>query len=250
MILSAALLFASALSVSQTTGSIAGCIADATGQRLARAEIFATGESTRPTTSADASGCFELKALTPRRYRVTARLAGFNNSTRDNVAVAAGAATPLDMRMSISPICECVRFAGSLADHLKEADAILHLRIAAPTEAATSASIYYPHSAVVLHAIKTTPKAGNPITLLQGQISGSALPYEAGDEFVAFLRSVPDRGYTIINDNPESMVSLGSRKIAMVFVVRDGRIVDAPADFSRYAGTTLDSFMRELRKGI
>lgn len=36
-------------------------------------------------------------------------------------------------------------------------------------------------------------------------------------------------------------------KSAMVFLVRGGQIVDAPTEFSKYVGSTLDSFMYELR---
>ncbi len=231
----------------QATGSIAGCIMDATGRRLPGVTVVATGESARHTTEANTTGCYEIKAVTPGPYRVTARLVGFNNVTRDNVAVAGGSPTSLDLTMSISPICECVRVTGSLAQALKEADAVLHLRIAAPTGRGTSASIYYRHSATVLHAIKAASDSGTTVALLQNQRSGASLPYDADQELVAFLRSVPGKGYTIINGDPGLVI--GNEKYALVFLVRDGQIVDAPTAFSRYIGTTVDSFMYELRAG-
>jgi hypothetical protein len=42
------------------------------------------------TTTADAGGCYELKHLPIGSYRVTARLTGFDNATRDGVTIAPG----------------------------------------------------------------------------------------------------------------------------------------------------------------
>jgi hypothetical protein len=58
-------------------GSLAGCISDASGQRLPGVTILAQLPGVRRTTEADTTGCYELKDLGPGSYRVIARLRGF-----------------------------------------------------------------------------------------------------------------------------------------------------------------------------
>ena len=80
---------------------------------------------------------------------------------------------------------------------------------------------------------------------MQRQTSGAADPYERDQEMVAFLQSAGSPGFAIVNDAPE--LNVGQQKPAMVFLVRDGRITDAPTDFAEYVGATLDGFSYELR---
>jgi hypothetical protein len=242
------IVIAAALWIPQSTGSIAGCIVDSARQPLPGVTVIATGESLRHTTETTKAGCYELKGLAPGSYRVTTRLQGFTNVTRDNVAVAAGSGTPLDVTMNVSGMCDCVLVNLTLAEHVSAADAVLHLRITGPRAGQPPGATYYQHAATVLHAVKSAGSPESTIPLVQDQTSGAPDPYDRNQEMVAFLRSAQGLGFAIVNGNPA--LNSGKQQTAMVFLVRDGQIIDAPTKFSRYIGATLESFMYDLRPGV
>lgn len=241
------LFLASTVSSLQATGSITGCIVDAMHKPLPGATLVATGESVRGTTEANTLGCYNLKGLPPGKYRVTARFPGSTNVTQDNVTVPARDGAPRDFTLKTSGRCECVIVRGSLADVMKQSDAVLHVRITGPLEGQREGSEYYQHAATVLHSIKF-PGLAAPATvpLLQDQAAGSPVPYDVDQEMVVFLRSFEKRGFVIVNGAIE-LNRDNKEKAALVFAVRDGQIVETPSDFSKYVGTTLDSFLYELR---
>jgi hypothetical protein len=113
---------------SGTAGSIVGCMSDTTRQPLPGATVVAKSGGVQRTAVADSAGCFELKDLPPASYRVTARLLGFDNVTRDRVVVTPATATHLDFRTRVSSICECVLFRLSLTELYGHADAVFHVR--------------------------------------------------------------------------------------------------------------------------
>jgi hypothetical protein len=108
----------------QATASLAGCISDPLGYRIPGVTIVAKADGSQRTVDADTSGCYEVKNLKPGSYRVTFRLAGFDNVTRDRVILEAGNVARFDSTMRISPICECVRVPTprTLAEAWKGAD--------------------------------------------------------------------------------------------------------------------------------
>src|SRR5436190_24101682 len=116
----------------QQTGSIAGCIVDAMHKPLPGVTVVARGESVRGTIETNTLGCYNLKGLAPGAYRVTARLLGFTNVTRDNVRVSANAPASLDLTMSVSGKCDCPAVQRTLAERVQEADAVYHVRILGP----------------------------------------------------------------------------------------------------------------------
>jgi hypothetical protein len=66
---------------------------------------------------------------------------------------------------------------------------------------------------------------------------------------VVFLEAQGSDAFRITNDTPELGVpGRGSEHIAMVFLVRDGRIQHAPSEFSRYVGQPIGAFLGELRR--
>jgi hypothetical protein len=154
----------------------------------------------------------------------------------------------LDFTMRVSPICECVRVAGSLADHWKHADAILHIRLSDSEPAGSTPQGYYRHAATVLTAVKK-PERDRPEQLLvvQNQRGGVPGPYDVGQELVAFLESSAGDAFRITNDEPGLTVPTGSHDPSMTFLVHDGRIQRAPPEFSRYAGMPIAAFLDELR---
>jgi len=112
-------------------GSIVGCLSDTVlQQRLPGATVVAKGSGAQHTTVTGRDGCYELKDLPPAAYRVTARLAGFDNVTRGRVLISPSTATRLDLTTRTSPICECVHEGGiTLADQWDYADAVLHVQL-------------------------------------------------------------------------------------------------------------------------
>jgi hypothetical protein len=223
---------------SRTTGSIVGCVVDTMRQGLPRVTVVATGGGLHRTTVADSAGCYELNNLPPASYRVTARLTGFDNVTRDKLVVAPSTATHLDLTTRVSSICECIRVSGSLAVLWDHADAVLHVRLSDSEHASSTPEGYYRHSATVMTALKQ-PAGSRPATIfvLQNQRSGSPEPYDVGQELVAFLESSGSNVFRITNDDDASMV----------FLVREDRILRAPSEFSSYFGMTIGSFLEELR---
>ncbi len=218
-------------------------------QQLPGATVVAKGGGLQRTTVADRAGCYELTDLPPASYRVTARLTGFDNVTSDIVVVASSTSTRLEFTTRPSAICECIRMTGTLAELRDRSDAVLHVRLSESETAGSTAGGFYRHSAAVVGAVKQAagPRPGT-ISLLQNQRSGSPDPYDAGQELVAFLQSSGPNAFRLMNDDPGPSAG-DSVDPSMVFLVRGDRIQRAPPEFSRYIGTSVSSFLEELRTG-
>jgi hypothetical protein len=229
-------------------GSILGCVTDTMRQRLPGATVVAKGGGVQQTTVADRGGCYELKDLPPASYRVTARLLGLDNVTRDRLVVAPSTATRLDFTTQPSSMCECVQVTGSLAEHWNHADAVLQVRLTDSEPSPSTPRGYYRHNATVLTAVKQ-PAGPRPaaIVVLQNQRSGAPDPYDVGQELVAFLEASGSDAFRITNDEPQLTVLAGSHDLSMVFLETDGRIQRAPSEFARYVGMPIDAFLQELR---
>jgi hypothetical protein len=230
-------------------GSLVGCASDTMEQRLPGVTIVAKTGRLQRTTTADASGCYELRALPAGSYRVTARLAGFDNVTRDGVTIAPTGVARMDFAMRVSPICECVRFGGTtLAAQWDYADAVLHLRLSASEPQPTTPAGYYRHAATVLNVLKKpVGPLTTPVFVLQNQRSAAPGPYDIDQELVMFLKSQGSAGFAITNDEPGLAVAGASDDPATVFLVQESRIQRAPSEFSRYGGMPLGVFLDELR---
>jgi hypothetical protein len=229
------------------TGSIVGCFLDSIQRPLPGATVVVKGDGVERSTVTDGAGCYEFKDLPLALYRVIARLAGFDNVTRDRLIVAPAQATRLDLTTRLSPICECVGVAGGLAEHWNHAAAVLHLRLADSEPGASTRQGYYRHFATVIRILKRPADLrSDTMFVLQNQRSGTSGPYDVGQELVAFLES-SDSDYRIVNDEPGLVVQRGSDTPAMAFLVKDGRIQRAPPGFSQYLGMSIDSFLEELR---
>ena len=218
-------------------------------ERLPGVSVVAKAGDVQRTTTADAGGCYELRDLPTGSYRVTARLTGFDNVTRDGVTITPAGATRMDVTMRVSSICECVRLGGtSLAEQWAYADAVLHVRLSASEPHPTTPVGYYRHAATVLDAVKTTAgPLATPVFVFQNQRSAAPGPYDIGQELVMFLKSRGAGGFAITNDEPGLVVSTETSDPAIVFLIERGHIQRAPSGFSRYVGMPLDLFLDELR---
>jgi len=192
------------------------------------------------TTTTDRNGCYELSDLAAGSYRVTARLAGFVNATSDGVNILVRDVAHLDIAMRLSTICECVALGGTtLANQWDHADAVLHVRLAAPESQSTTPVDYYRHVVSVIAPLKMpADSVKTPVFALQNQRSGSAAPYDIGQEAVIFLRSSGSNGFVIASEVDGQDV---------VFLIQDGHIQGAPSFLSRYVGMALDTFLAEVR---
>lgn len=231
-----------------TTGTIAGCVTDPIMQRLRGTTIVATGARVKRMTMADASGCYELRDMPPGSYRVTSLLRGFNNVTRDGVAVSRAAVTQLDFTTRPSSMCECIFPAGpTVAEHWNFANVVVHVRLSeSPPESAAPPG-HYRHVATVLNAFKL-PSGGvlrGPIFVLQNQEGGLWEPYDVGQEAVLFLQSWKGSDFVITYDDPGH--ASNDDPPAIAFLIQNGRIVHAPPGFSGYVGERIAVFLDELR---
>lgn len=218
-------------------------------QRLPGVTVVAKTGRVQRTTTADAGGCYELRDLPIGSYRVTARLTGFDNVTRDGVTIPSTGVARMDFVMRVSPICECVRLGGTtLAEQWNHADAILHVRLSASESQPATPVGYYRHTATVIDALKK-PAASleTRVFVLQNQRSAAPGPYDIDQELVVFLRSSGSSAFMITNDEPGLAVPTGSYDPAIAFLIQDGRIQRAPSEFSRYVGMPLGAFLGELR---
>jgi carboxypeptidase family protein/TonB-dependent receptor-like protein len=99
--------FASAASAQVFTGRIDVTVEDATGGRLPGVNVDLTGPVNQ-TQVTDAQGQAHFLNLPVGTYAVKAAIQGFNTYTNTQVAVATGAATPLNVRMGVAGTAETV----------------------------------------------------------------------------------------------------------------------------------------------
>jgi hypothetical protein len=148
--------------------------------------------------------------------------------------------------MHISPICECVQIARphTLAEAWQQAQAVLHVRVEKPPSDSTVQSGTYRHTVTILHALKLQPAGRNPrqAVVVEYQRNGAEGPYEPGQELVIFASGWNSERPTFSGLGADCCGNLGT-----VFVVRDGRIARAPAEFTQYVGMPIDRFLDELR---
>ena len=231
------------------TGSIVGCILDPTQQPLPGATVVAKADGVQRSTVTDGAGCYEMRDLPLALYRVTARVAAFDNVTRDRLIVGPAQPTRFDLTMRLSRICECVSVPGGLAEQWDHAVGVLHLRLADSEPVPSTPQGYYRHLATVIRVLKQPAGLrSSAMFVLQNQRSGTPGPYDVGQELVAFLESSSEsNSYGITNDEPALAVAPGSDAPAIAFLVQDGRIQRAPPGFSQYLGISIDSFLEELR---
>jgi hypothetical protein len=94
-----------------TTGTLRGTVADPNGGVIAGASVTAKNEATgsvSPTTTSTGEGTFEIPALPPGSYTVTAEAPGFKRAVSTNVVVRAGIVNPVNVAMEAGNVAETV----------------------------------------------------------------------------------------------------------------------------------------------
>jgi hypothetical protein len=191
---------------------------------------------------ADEEGRFELSDLPQGAYAVTAELAGFQTQSQQNVIVAPGRTSTVNLVLAIGCLAEVVYVDLGIPWAIQEADAILHLRILAsgPAKRWTfrdSCLIGAEYTATRIRVLKIPPGQGlswSTIRFVQEGIGRAA--YSTGQEYVALLRweARMDRFHPVAG-------------ALFMFQVRDGRVVwtrtDAP---TLKDGMLLENFLAAL----
>jgi hypothetical protein len=170
---------------------------------------------------------------------VTGQLAGFQRQTEQNVIVAAGRTSTVDLILAIGCLEEVLYVDQGISWAIHEADAVLHLRIS-ETEPPTqwtfrgSCLIGAEHRATVVRALVTLPErglSGRSIRFVQ-----EGRPYPPSHEYVALLRweLSLERFHPIAGP-------------LFMFPVRDGRVVWHRADAPTLRdGMSVDDFLAAL----
>jgi hypothetical protein len=191
------LLSIAAPALAQATGAVAGCVAlepnqpsPEPNQPIPGATIILGAQGHKITTLTDERGCYEFRDLPASVYRITARLLGADNVTRDQVNISPGQIERVDFTTRISGFCECLAPPTTLRGFYDEADAVVHVRILRPDSELPSPRGFFTQTAETLEVFKRH-KIGGPIDkvfrFLQNQSSGAPDPYDVGQELVLFV---------------------------------------------------------------
>jgi outer membrane receptor protein involved in Fe transport len=107
-------LFATPLFAQETTGQIAGRIADSQGLGVPGATVTVTGPQGVKTTTTGAEGRFAIPFLTPGTYSVRAELQGFKSIEQKDVTVSLGKTADLALKMEVGGVTEIVQVQGAV----------------------------------------------------------------------------------------------------------------------------------------
>jgi hypothetical protein len=228
----------------QTTGSVSGCVRDTLNYPLPRANVSITAPGLRLAVVADAEGCYQFPELPPHVYRVTARLPGLDNTTRDKVSVGAGQAQRVDLVTAPSSICECLADATTLRELFERADAVVYLKIVDANSDEPSPRGFFRQHVASLDVLKRHQGLAPAMTFLQDQSSGAPDPYQPGEELVLFLMWSPGAGTYVSFTTRTHMPNPGYN----VVVIQDGRVARAQGSLAHYRGAPLENLLADLRK--
>ena len=100
----------------QGTSSIGGKVTDQGGGVLPGVAITLVNEDTGLTRDliTGAEGSYLASQITPGRYRVTAKLAGFKTLERRNIVLEVGHTTPLDFTLEVGQLADTVTVSADL----------------------------------------------------------------------------------------------------------------------------------------
>jgi hypothetical protein len=237
------LLWASPASA-QGTSVIAGCVTG-DGSPLPAATITIMAPGTRIMLQADQQGCYQM-SVPAGRYRITARLTGFDNVTRDRVRVAAGQLVRVDLATRLSAICECFTTPTTLRHLFAFADAVAYLRILNIETLLPPRHALFTQTAQVIEVLKihdAMSSRGSTLTFSQEQVSGTPEPYVPGEEYVLFLRWWPTERMLVATSNFHE-----GNHTATMFVVEGGIVTRSPPSLAQFTGKPVEFLLAELRR--
>src|SRR6202521_1736581 len=94
-----------------------GTVLDATGASVAGAQVTITNEATGAPRSAttEADGRFVFNQVTPGKYKVEVKAAGFKTTVRQHVDILVGITSTLDIRLEVGAVAETVTVSEQVA---------------------------------------------------------------------------------------------------------------------------------------
>jgi hypothetical protein len=218
----------------RTTGTVAGCITDTTGQPLPGVTVDVGGNGRHRIVQSDASGCYAVPDVSSGSHFVFARLQGFVSMTRDNLNVEPGRSQTIDLQMRIAPMCECIALPRTLSALWDEADAVVRVRIIERDSSHPEPG----HRAALLGVWKRPPtlNTSETLTFVRHAEPNEVEPYAAGQDFVVFLKWSPAQQVFVRMSGGEGTVG--------AFAVENGRIHSGP--IAGYAGMEAGQLVNEL----
>jgi hypothetical protein len=231
-----------AAAAAQATGTISGCVTDASGRGLPGVRVVASSGTREGSAITTSSGCYEVKAVLPGAYTLTASLPVFATSTKEGVVVHAGQTTGhVDFELchtsQTTTIIDWVS-PGELADAWKSADVVADLRIVATRSlSAVCAVSDVIHTASVLEVLKKDSAWRSAKTIEVGQEiwSQEPTPFRVGQRLILFLTRT-DRGWFVRTFGP-----------AYTFYVNGDSLVAGRATRVNTDGLSVKDFLTQLR---
>jgi hypothetical protein len=233
----------------QGIGGVVGTVSDGTKSPLPRVKVTVTTTSLQRTTVTDSHGHYQFNDLPNGTYTAKVELPGFETAVESNVVVKTGATTGLSFGLKIGCIDEAVRVDLGLAWALREAHAIVQIRISEsrPPERCpvTGFCVCAEHVAVANRVVKAPPPDVSLTTIrflqegtddILESRPGAEKPYAPGQEYIAFLRwdSAAHRFLRIAGPT-------------YTFPIRDGRVEFRRTDAPGIAdGMAVDDFLSAL----
>jgi hypothetical protein len=184
---------------------------------LAGTRVTIDGLKTHQEAVTDASGRFDFTAVAPGSYNLKAEMPGYVMETSAEVQVARGAPATADFVLHPACLEEGSYVDGGLTWALQAAQAILYVRLAAPSApdrwiVGDQCVVGIDHPATVLSILNMGPSSGD-VTRTIHIVKDGRTPFAAGEEYIAFLRWEPVIGRYRPIAGPIFMIP-----------VRDGRV--------------------------
>jgi hypothetical protein len=239
------------------TGTLSGRVTNAEDAGVALPGVTVTAISTmitRTATSA-ADGRYTIRELPPGTYRVRADMNAFRAAAVERVEIKAGASTEVDfsMRLGIITNADFAAPPGGVADALREADEVLHVRarsiIGSGPLGRNATIVGTQYEAVVLETIKPGGAVRAPNSFVKfwqhdaGRVVEDGRNYlgqfrviAPGESVIVMLRSEPARGLTTYAD-ARYLIST-AKGVVTAFGTPDPRIPN---------GTPVDKAIETLR---
>ena len=112
LLVAISLVIASMASAQETTGKIAGKIADSQGLAVPGATVTIVGPQGSRSAVTDGQGEFVAAFLVPGTYSVKSELQGFKTAETKDVVVSLGKTTSVDLQMAVGSLSETVEVTG------------------------------------------------------------------------------------------------------------------------------------------
>jgi hypothetical protein len=190
--------FALILSACGGSSHVGGRVTTLEDGPLAGTRVTIDGLKTHQEIVTDAIGRFDFPALGPGRYTLKAEMPGYVMETHAGIPVARGATATADFVLHPACLEEGSYVDGGLAWALQAAQAVVYVRLGAPSAPDRwivngQCVIGIDHQATVLSILNMGPSSGD-ITRTIHIVKDGRMPFAAGEEYIAFVRWEPAIG--------------------------------------------------------